>query len=83
MLATERANYGALARALYEVEGTNLYPDATFTLRLSYGAVKGYRENGKQIPPFTTLGGIFKRSAQYKNELPFKLPKRWLEKVST
>ena len=83
ILGAERANYGKLARALYEVEGTNLYPDATFTLRLSYGAVKGYRENGKQIPPFTTLGGIFERAAQHKNKQPFKLPERWLGKKSS
>lgn len=83
VLGAERANYGKLARALYEVEGTSLYPDATFTLRLSYGVVKGYRENGEQIPPFTTLGGIFERAAQHKNEPPFKLPQRWLEKKSS
>lgn len=83
ILGAERANYGKLARALYELEGTNLYPDATFTLRLSYGAVKGYRENGKQIPPFTTLGGIFERAGQHKNEPPFTLPSRWLEKKSS
>ena len=83
VLGAERANYGKLARALYEVEGTNLYPDATFTLRLSYGAVKGYRENGKRIPPFTTLGGIFERAAQHKNRPPFKLPERWLERKSS
>ena len=82
ILGAERANYGKLTRALYEVEGTNLYPDATFTLRLSYGAVKGYRENGKQIPPFMTLGGIFERAAQHNNKQPFKLPERWLNKKS-
>jgi len=53
----ERANYGKIARARFETEGTKLYPDATFTLRLSYGAVKGYMENGKKVAPFTTLGG--------------------------
>lgn len=83
VLGAERANYGKLARALYEVEGKGLYPDATFTLRLSFGAVKGYRENGKQIAPFTTLGGIFERAAQHKNKPPFKLPERWLEKESS
>ena len=80
ILGAERANYGKLARALYELEGTSLYPDATFTLRLSYGAIKGYRENGRQVPPFTTLGGIFERAAQHQNKSPFKLPQRWLEK---
>src|SRR5256885_11962718 len=54
--------YAKIARALFETEGTKLYPDATFTLRLSYGAVKGYRENGKHVAPFTTLGGLYARA---------------------
>ena len=52
----ERSSYAKIARALFETEGTKMYPDATFTLRLSYGAVEGYMENGKKVPPFTTLG---------------------------
>ena len=78
----ERANYAKIARARFETEGTKLYPDATFTLRLSYGAVKGYQENGKKIAPFTTLGGLYARSAQFKSEFPYNLPPRWIEKKS-
>jgi hypothetical protein len=78
----ERANYAKIARARFETEGTKLYPDATFTPRLSYGAVKGYRENGKKIAPFTTLGGLYQRSAQFKSEFPYNLPPRWTEKKS-
>src|SRR3989440_1680886 len=76
----ERANYSKIARARFETEGTKLYPDATFTLRLSYGAVKGYMENGKKVAPFTTLGGLYDRSAHFKAEFPYNLPPRWLEK---
>ena len=76
----ERASYSKIARARFESEGTKLYPDATFTLRLSYGAVKGYMENGKHVAPFTTLGGLYERSAQHKGEFPYNLPARWLEK---
>jgi len=79
----ERASYSKIARALFETEGTKLYPDATFTLRLSYGAVKGYLENGKKVPPFTTLGGLYERSAQFKSAFPYNLPPRWTEKKST
>jgi hypothetical protein len=79
----ERANYAKIARARFEDEGTKLYPDATFTLRLSYGAVKGYLENGHKIAPFTTLGGLYNRSTQYKAEFPYTLPPRWLEKKSS
>ena len=69
-----------MARALFEQQGTKLYPDATFTLRLSYGAVKGYTENGKQVPPFTTLGGLYARSNQFHHEFPYNLPPRWVSK---
>jgi len=79
----ERANYAKIAQARFDTEGTKLYPDATFTLRLSYGAVKGYMENGKKITPFTTLGGLYDRSAQHKAEFPYNLPPRWLEKKSS
>ena len=75
--AVERTNYAKIAHALFEEQGTKLYPDATFTLRLSYGAVKGYRENGKLVPPFTTLGGLYARSNQFHHVFPYNLPPRW------
>lgn len=78
----ERANYAKIARALFETEGTKLYPDATFTLRLSYGTVAGYMENGKKVQPFTTLGGLFARSDQFKRQFPYNLPQRWYDKKS-
>ena len=76
----ETTNYGKIARAKFDTEGTKLYPDATFTLRLSYGAVQGYTENAKKIPPFTTLGGLYARSDSFKHEFPYNLPPRWVEK---
>jgi hypothetical protein len=78
----ERSNYAKIARALFDTEGTKLYPDATFTLRLSYGAVEGYMENGKKVPPFTTLGGLYARSESFKQQFPYNLPPRWMEKKS-
>ncbi len=78
----ERANYAKIARAMFETEGTKMYPDATFTLRLSYGAVEGYMENGKKVPPYTTLGGLYARSDAFKHEFPYNLPPRWIEKKS-
>jgi hypothetical protein len=77
VVAVERVNYAKIAKALFEQQGTKLYPDATFTLRLSYGAVKGYRENGKWVPPFTTLGGLYARSNQFHHAFPYNLPLRW------
>ena len=79
LTGVERSNYAKIARALFETEGTKLYPDATFTLRLSYGAVEGYMENGKKVPPFTTLGGLYARADSFKQQFPYNLPPRWLE----
>ena len=76
----ERTNYAKIARALFETEGDKLYPDATFTLRLSYGAVKGYMENGHKVEPFTTLGGLYERAAKFNEKFPYNLPPRWIEK---
>lgn len=81
VLSVERASYAKIAQALFETEGTKLYPDATFTLRLSYGAVKGYMENGKAVAPFTTLGGLYSRAAKLK-KFPWVLPPRWVEEKS-
>jgi hypothetical protein len=80
VVAVERGNYAKIAHALFEEQGTKLYPDATFTLRLSYGAVKGYNENGKWIPPFTTLGGLYARSNKFHHAFPYNLPPRWISK---
>jgi hypothetical protein len=80
VVAVERANYAKIARALFEEHGTKLYPDATFTLRLSYGAVKGYNENGKWIAPFTTLAGLYARSNKFHHAFPYSLPPRWTSK---
>jgi hypothetical protein len=80
--SVERTSYAKIARAMFETEGDKLYPDATFTLRLSYGAVKGYLENGKKVAPFTTLGGLYERSASFNQKFPYNLPQRWMEKKS-
>ncbi len=75
--------YGEIAKARFAIEGTSNYPDATFTLRLSYGTVRGYEQDGKQIPPFTDFAGLYQRSAEHDNKPPFDLPKRWVEKKSS
>jgi V8-like Glu-specific endopeptidase len=80
--ASERANYAQIARAKFDAEGTKVYPDATFTLRLSYGAVKGYQENGKPVAPFTDFAGLYKRADKFSNKEPYKLPESWAAKRS-
>src|SRR4029077_16177791 len=56
--------YAEIAKARFAIEGTGSYPDATFTLRLSYGTVRGYEQDGKQIPAFTDFAGLYQRSAE-------------------
>lgn len=71
-LATEK-----IARARFEVYGTGVYPDATFSLRMTYGRVEGWREpDGRPISPFTTLGGTFDRAT---GRDPYRLPESWLQ----
>jgi hypothetical protein len=62
-----------LGKARFLVYGKDAYPDATFTLRLSYGAVEGYPYNGTIAPPFTTFYGLYDRAASFSNKPPFDL----------
>ena len=64
-----------IARARFALYGTGTYPDATFTLRISYGAVSGWTENGKPVEPFTRLYRAFERAT---GEEPFALPESWV-----
>ncbi|MEO6772528.1 MAG: S46 family peptidase [Kofleriaceae bacterium] len=73
-----RAAHEKIAKARFALEGRSSYPDATFTPRLSYGAVKGYTStvHGTKVAPFTYMGGAYDRAT---GEPPFALPKTWLE----
>jgi hypothetical protein len=71
--------YAQIAKAKFAIEGTSAYPDATFTLRLAFGVVKGYEENGKHVPFETTFAGLYERSAEHHNQPPFDLPERWVK----
>src|SRR5436190_21198205 len=72
--------YSEIAKARFAIEGASNYPDATFTLRLSYGTVRGYAQDGKQVPAFTDFAGLYERAAEHDNRPPFDLPKRWVER---
>ncbi|MCI0569222.1 MAG: S46 family peptidase [Myxococcaceae bacterium] len=65
-----------VAKAKFDVYGTGAYPDATFTLRLSYGQVKGYMEDGKPVAAMTKMGGAYER---HTGEDPFRLPDSWVK----
>jgi hypothetical protein len=75
----QRQAYAKVAGARFAVFGSTTYPDATFTLRLAFGTVKGYEDEGKQIPPWTTLGGTFKHAEAHGSKEPFELPQSWLK----
>ncbi|MBK8179476.1 MAG: S46 family peptidase [Planctomycetes bacterium] len=80
--SVERECYAQIADARFAVLGDKTYPDATFTLRLSFGQVLGYDENGARVPATTRIGGIFERSAERKNVPPFELPEKWVKAKS-
>jgi hypothetical protein len=80
--AVVRRAGATIARARFAQSGFTQPPDATFTLRLSYGAVKGYEENGKKIPYFTTIGGAFQHAEAHGSKPPYDLAGSWLKMKS-
>jgi hypothetical protein len=77
---TEQEAYGQIARARFALKGNEIYPDATGTLRLSFGEVSGYEEDGKTSPAFTTFAGLYQRANDHQNREPFDLPPRWIDR---
>jgi Peptidase S46 len=75
----ERQAYAELAKVRFAVLGRSVPPDATFTLRLAYGVVKGYEAEGQQVPYATTFAGLYERAEKQQHKDPFTLPKRWLD----
>ncbi len=74
-----RRDGATIAKARFAQSGFTQPPDATFTLRLSYGAVKGYQENGKAIPFATDMGGAYKHAEEHGSQPPYNLPDSWLK----
>jgi hypothetical protein len=80
--AVVRRDGTTVAKARFAVSGFSQPPDATFTLRLSYGAVKGYQENGKAIPFATNMGGAYEHAAEHNNQPPYNLAESWMKAKS-
>lgn len=79
VLGVERDAYARIAQAVFATQGDAAYPDGTFTLRLSYGQVKGYMENGKMVSPFTEIRGLYVRGDQHKQQPPYKIADSWMK----
>jgi peptidase S46-like protein len=73
----KRQAYAQIDEAKVAVRGTSGYPDATFSLRLAFGVVKGYEEDATQIAPWTTMGGAFDHETAHEAKEPWKLPETW------
>jgi hypothetical protein len=73
--AVTTKNSALIAKARFALDGKSTYPDATFTLRLSYGAVSGYQEDGRNVVPTTNFAGAY---AHATGRDPFKLPASWV-----
>ncbi len=73
----ERQAYAKIAEATFATKGTSSYPDATFSLRLAFGPVKGYEENGQKIPAWTKVAGAFDHEMNHKGQKDFDLPESW------
>src|SRR5206468_2910005 len=87
--AVERQQGSALAKIRFAAEGATVAPDATSTLRLSYGAVRGFVEDGRgtvsagtQVPFFTTMGAAFQHAANHGSRPPYALPETWMKAKS-
>jgi hypothetical protein len=65
-----------IAKARFAIYGTSVYPDATFSLRLTYGRVAGWTYRGRTVPSLTDFDGLYRRATGH---FPFELPPRWLE----
>jgi hypothetical protein len=81
--AIQAAAYPKIGQAVFVVDGPKAYPDATGTLRLSYGAVKSYMEDGKKIPPYTYFAGIYERSAEHNGQPPYDVTPSWTASKAT
>lgn len=73
----DKQAYAKIAEARFAVEGTSSYPDATFTLRLAFGPVMGYEQDGQQIPAWTNIGGAFEHEQKHQGQADYVLPASW------
>lgn len=73
----DKQAYAKIAEAKFATEGTSTYPDATFTLRLAFGPVRGYEQDGQKIPAWTSFGGAFEHEKSHAGQTDYVLPESW------
>ena len=78
----ERQAYGEIAKLRFAKFGTSVYPDATFTLRLAFGTVKGVDAGDTKSPAWTTMAEAFEHEAAHGGQEPWKLPRSWHDRQS-
>ncbi|HUQ88577.1 MAG TPA: S46 family peptidase [Vicinamibacterales bacterium] len=79
VLGVERDAYAKIAQSVFATQGDAAYPDGTFTLRLAFGQVKGYIENGRPVSPFTEIRGLYIRGDEHKQKPPYKIADSWMK----
>lgn len=79
---SERQAYARVSEAVTAIDGTGGYPDATFTLRLAFGEVKGYQEDGRNVAPTTDFAGAYQHVLDHAGQQDFDLPESWLKAES-
>jgi hypothetical protein len=79
VVAVQAAAYPKIGQAVFAVDGAKAYPDATGTLRLSYGTVKGYMEDGKKVLPYTVTAGLYERAAEHPGQPDYARPQDALQ----
>lgn len=77
--SVEREAYARIAAAQFAIQGDNVAPDATFSLRIAFGTVIGYEDEGQRIPAFTDYAGLYERFRQREGKPPFNLSQRWID----
>lgn len=75
--SVEKDAYAKIAAARFAIEGEDVYPDATFTLRLAFGQVKGYSKPADEVPAFTTFRGMYALAESRRDYADYVLPERW------
>ncbi len=79
---TERQAYALVTQGTNLAKGTGGYPDATFTLRLAFGTVSGYEEDGARVPPTTDFQGAYHHAESHQGQKDFELPQSWMNAIS-